>query len=234
MRGGAPLAHDSLVAKSKTMLFFILNAFIPSMKIDFATSIQSGDQARSFQIYTDLRLNVPTASEWCIPNPIIRPRFFQQQKRHCWETLLSCSVEPLESRDACGSEFIPIEPGHHTHHINRSGNPKMLQVRFGKADITGAAHAKGTHPLRNRRFDPLSQRILPGNTLPPLPTTGGLERFMLGLRSGRDGPPLVLFCRADTVDPARTATAIFFGELYLDHPLVSVVGGTSLTHPPVS
>ena len=67
-------------------------------------------------------------------------------KGHCWETLLSCSVEPLESRDACGSELIPIEPGHHTYHINRSGNPKMLQVRFGKADITGAAHAKGTHP----------------------------------------------------------------------------------------
>src|SRR6266487_4919878 len=67
------------------------------------------------------------------------------QRRHCWETPLSGMVKPLESRDACGSEFIPIEPCHHTHHINRSGNTKVLQMRFGKTDITGAAHTKGTN-----------------------------------------------------------------------------------------
>src|SRR5260370_22789645 len=110
----------------------------------------------------------------------------------------------------------------------------MLQVRFGKAAITGAAHAKGTHPLRNRRFDPLSQSILAGKCWRLLPTTGGLERFMLGLRSDRDGPPLVLFCRADTVDLARTATAIFCGELDLDHLIGSVVDGRSPTDTPVS
>src|SRR5260370_29101309 len=156
------------------------------------------------------------------------------QSGHCWETLLSCSVEPLESRDACGSEFIPIEPGHHTHHINRSGNPKMLQVRFGKAAITGAAHAKGRRRLRSRRFGPVSQSILAGKCWRLLPTTGGLERFMLGLGSDRDGPPLVLFCRADTVDLARTATAIFCGELDLDHLIGSVVDGRSPTDTPVS
>jgi hypothetical protein len=110
----------------------------------------------------------------------------------------------------------------------------MLRVRFGKAAITGAAHAKGTHPLRNRRFDPLSQSILAGKCWRLLPTTGGLERFMLGLRSDRDGPPLVLLCRADTVDLARTATAIFCGELDLDHLIGSVVAGRSPTDTAVS
>src|SRR6266516_2892564 len=81
------------------------------------------------------------------------------QRRHCWETPLSGMVKPLESRDACGSEFIPIEPCHHTHHINRSGNTKVLQMRFGKTDITGAAHTKGTNSLRNRRFDAFSEQI---------------------------------------------------------------------------
>jgi len=33
-----------LVAKSKTMLFFLLHAFIPSVNIDFATRIKSGHQ----------------------------------------------------------------------------------------------------------------------------------------------------------------------------------------------
>jgi hypothetical protein len=66
---------------------------------------------------------------------------------YCWETPLSCQGKPLESRDACGSQFIPIKPGHRTHQIHRSGNPKMLQVRFGKADRAGAAHAKGAHSL---------------------------------------------------------------------------------------
>jgi len=42
MRGGAPLVHGSLVVKSITMLFFILNAFIPSVKIDFAIRIGFG------------------------------------------------------------------------------------------------------------------------------------------------------------------------------------------------
>src|SRR5438270_6957196 len=119
---------------------------------------------------------------------------------YCWETPLSCQVKPLVSRDACGSQFIPIKPCYCTHQINRSGNPKMLQVRFGKADIAGAAQAKGAHSLGNRRFDPLSQRILLGKGWRLRPPTGCLERFMLGLRSYRDGAPLVLLFRADTVD----------------------------------
>jgi hypothetical protein len=68
-------------------------------------------------------------------------------KGHCWETSLGCKVKLLESRDAGGSQFISIEPCYGTHHIDRSGNTKMLQMRFGKANITGAAHAKGTHTL---------------------------------------------------------------------------------------
>ena len=105
----------------------------------------------------------------------------------------------------------------------------MLQVRFSKADRAGAAHAKGTHSLGNRRFDPLSQRILFGKGWRLLPTTGGLERFMLGLRSDGEGPPLVLLFRADTVDLARTATTIGGGELDLDHLIGSVVDGRSPT-----
>ena len=57
---------------------------------------------------------------------------------------------------------------------------------------------------------------------------------MLGLRSDRDGPPLVRLCRADTVDLARTATAIFGGELDLDHLIGSVVDGRSPTDTAVS
>jgi hypothetical protein len=68
----------------------------------------------------------------------------------------------------------------------------MLQVRFGQAKITGAAHAKGTHPLGNRGFDAFSQGILFGKCSCLLPTTGGLKRFMLGLRSYRNGSPFVL------------------------------------------
>src|SRR5258708_17457465 len=107
-------------------------------------------------------------------------------------------------------------------------------MRFGKADITGAAKAQGPNSLRNRRFDAFSQRILAGKGWRLLPTTSCLERFMLGLRSDRDGPPLVLLFRADTVDLARTATAIFAGELDLDQLIGSVVDGRSPTHTPVS
>jgi hypothetical protein len=71
----------------------------------------------------------------------------RQGMNYCWETSLSCIGKSLESRDACGSQFIPIQPCYRTHHIDRRGNAKMLQMRFGKANITGAAHAKGTHPL---------------------------------------------------------------------------------------
>jgi hypothetical protein len=49
---------------------------------------------------------------------------------YCWETPLSCQVKPLESRDACGGEFIPIKPCHRTHQIHRRSNPKMVHVRF--------------------------------------------------------------------------------------------------------
>jgi hypothetical protein len=38
---------------------------------------------------------------------------------------------------------------------------------FGKADITGATHAKGTHPLRDGGFDAFSQRILSVYGSPP-------------------------------------------------------------------
>jgi hypothetical protein len=105
---------------------------------------------------------------------------------------LSSVVKSLESRDACGSWFIPIEPSHRTHHINPSGNPKVLQVRFGQANIPGAAHAKGTHSLGKRGFDAFPQGILFGKGSCLLPTTGGLKRFMLGLWSYRDGSPFVL------------------------------------------
>src|SRR6266487_1565564 len=114
------------------------------------------------------------------------------QTGHCWETPLSCKVKPLESSEACGSQFIPIEPCHRTNHINRGGNPKMLQMRFREANIARAAHAKGTHSLGNRGFDAFSQRILSGKGWRLLPTAGGLKRFMLGLRSYREGSPLVL------------------------------------------
>ncbi len=56
------------------------------------------------------------------------------QSRHCWETLLSSFVKLLESREACGSQFLPIEPCYHTHQVNGSGNAKMLQVRFSQAN----------------------------------------------------------------------------------------------------
>ena len=55
--------------------------------------------------------------------------------------------ESLKSREACRSQFIPIKPCDHTNQMNGSSNPKMLQMRFCKAKISGAAHAKGTDPL---------------------------------------------------------------------------------------
>jgi hypothetical protein len=88
--------------------------------------------------------------------------------------------------------------------------------------------------LRNRRFDPLSQRILLGKGWRLRPPTGCLQRFMLGLRSYRDGSPLVLLFRADTVDLARTATTIGGGELDLDHLIGSVVDGRSPTDTALS
>jgi hypothetical protein len=105
----------------------------------------------------------------------------------------------------------------------------MLQVRFGQADIAGAAHAKGTHsPPKSSLRSPLAARTA-WQRPASLPTPGGLERFMLGLRSDRDGPPLVLLCRADTVDLPRAATASGAGELDLDHLIGSVVDGRSPT-----
>jgi len=103
----------------------------------------------------------------------------------------------------------------------------MLQVRFGEADITRAAHAKGPHALRNRCCDAFSQGRLTGKGGRLLATTGGLQRFVLGLRSNSDGAPLVLLYRVNTVDLARTATAIGDGELDLDHLIGSVVNGRS-------
>jgi hypothetical protein len=48
---------------------------------------------------------------------------------------------------------------------------------------------------------------------------------MLGLGADGDGAPLVLLCRADTVDLARTAPAVGGGELYLDDLIGAVVNG---------
>src|SRR5437660_1738088 len=81
----------------------------------------------------------------------------RQRMNYCWETFLSCMVQPLESGDACGSAFISIEPSHRTHDIDRGGNTKMLQMRFSKTDITGAAHPKGTHsPSKSSLRSPLA------------------------------------------------------------------------------
>src|SRR5215469_12148658 len=99
----------------------------------------------------------------------------------------------------------------------------MLHMRFSQANITGAAHAKGTHPLRNRRLDALSQRILFGKCWRLLPTTGGLKRFMLSLWSHRDGSPLVLLFRAGTAGQQRTAAAIGGRELDLDDLVLAMV-----------
>src|SRR6266702_1030361 len=80
---------------------------------------------------------------------------------HCWETPLSCMTQPLESRNVCRSEFVPIEPCYYAYHIDRRGNAEMLQVRFGKADITGAAPAKGPHALPKSSL----RYLLAGHTL---------------------------------------------------------------------
>ena|SRR5581483_6562963 len=103
-------------------------------------------------------------------------------------------IEPLESRNVGRSRLISIEPCHRTYYIDRCGNPEMLQVRFGQADIPGATDAKGAHSLRNRGFDAFSKGILTGKGWRLLPTTGCLQRFMLGLWSNRDGAPFVLLC----------------------------------------
>src|SRR3989442_12753981 len=86
----------------------------------------------------------------------------RQRMNYCWETPLSCEVKPLESRDACGREIMPIGTGHRPHQINRSGNPKMLHMRFGQANITRATHTEGTYSLANRSSDAFSQCILAG------------------------------------------------------------------------
>ncbi len=106
----------------------------------------------------------------------------------------------------------------------------MLQMRFGKANRTGAAHAKGTHPLRNCRFDALSQRILFGKGWRLRPPTGGLKRFMLGLWSHRDGSPLVLLFRAGTAGQQRTAAAISGRELDLDDLVLAMVESRRPAH----
>ncbi len=105
---------------------------------------------------------------------------------------------------------------------------------FGKADIPGAAHTKGTNPLGNRRFNAFSQRILSGKCWRLLPATGGLKRFMLGLRSDRDGSPFVLLFRAGTVGELRTDAAIFGGELDLDDLVFPMVDGRRPTDTALS
>lgn len=52
---------------------------------------------------------------------------------------------------------------------------------------------------------------------------------MLSLWSDSDGTPFVLIFRADTVDLARTATAIGGGELNLDDLIFPVIDGRSPT-----
>ena len=98
---------------------------------------------------------------------------------------------------------------------------------FGLADITGAAQTKGPHALRNRCFNAFSQRILSGKSGRFLPTTSGLKRFMLALRSDGESAPLVLLFRTDTVALTRTAPAIGAGELDLDHLIFPIVDGRS-------
>ena len=84
--------------------------------------------------------------------------------------------------------------------------------------------------LRNRRFDTLSQRILAGKGWGLLPTTGGLKGFMLGLRSDRDGSPLVFLFRARTAGQLRTNATIGGGELDLDDLVLPVVDGRRPAH----
>src|SRR5262249_34916563 len=103
---------------------------------------------------------------------------------HCWETPLSCVVKSLEGRDACGSQLIPIKPCHRAHQITRRGNAKMLQMRFGKADIAGAAHAKGTHSLPKSSLRSLLAARTAWQRLASFADDGRLGALHVGLAVG--------------------------------------------------
>jgi hypothetical protein len=57
---------------------------------------------------------------------------------------------------------------------------------------------------------------------------------MLGVRSYRDGSPLVLLCRAGTVSQLRTDAAIFHRELDQDRLVLPMVDGRSPTDTALS
>src|SRR5262249_52769480 len=88
--------------------------------------------------------------------------------------------------------------------------------------------------LRNGGFDAFSQRVLLGKGWRLLSTTSCLKCFMLGLRSYRDGSPLVLLLRAGTVSQLRADATICGGEFDLDDLVFPVIDGRSPTDTALS
>lgn len=67
---------------------------------------------------------------------------------------LGCLVQPFKSGNAGRSERVAVEPGDDADEIDRGRNAQMLQMRFWQSQIPRATQIKGTHSLRNSRFNP--------------------------------------------------------------------------------
>lgn len=73
---------------------------------------------------------------------------------------LSGKTKSLVSRDACGSQFIPIEPSHYTHKIDGRSDTKMLEMRLVETNRARTAQAKSANSLGHGGFDAGSEGIL--------------------------------------------------------------------------
>src|SRR5712691_6648939 len=100
---------------------------------------------------------------------------------------------------------------------------------LGLTNVARAAHVKGTHSLRDGGFDPFSSSILPRKCGSLLSTAGGLQGFMLFVRTHSDQSTGSRRARGGTGSQTRTDGAIFGGELDLDDLVFSVVDGGSPT-----
>ena len=129
---------------------------------------------------------------------------------------LGSLVQPFKSGNSGWSERVAVEPGDDADEIDRCRNAEMLQMRFWQTQIPRATQIKGTHSLRNSRFNPGPQSIPLPESFAALSLTSGLERCVLRLWPDRQGSPLVFGGGTHTIAAARTRAAISGRKLDLD------------------
>jgi hypothetical protein len=126
------------------------------------------------------------------------PMFSGSTKLTLLATFLRYIEKPFKGRNPSRGEQFAIEPGDKADQIDRQSLAKMLQMCFRHSQIPRTAQIKGTHSLREGRFNPGTQGIPLLEGFGALDLPGELERCVLRLWPDRQRSSLIFGRRVDT------------------------------------